>query len=182
MSISKKWTADAENVRQVLNLYRSTDAPTVEQIAQSLSTTCHNVLHVLKTHTSIAEYKALQAIRYSRSKMGSKNPMKGKTMEQHHNFIGEVFDGHGYLTCLKDGKRQFVHRVVFAQALGLSDLPEELDVHHIDGDKTNNLLNNLALVTSVGHKMIHYLQMKDSLSVALKKSKLRDALKFMTSQ
>jgi len=129
-----------------------------------------------------AEFKALSAIRYSHSKEAEKNPMFGKIGEQHHNWVGLVDDGHGYLTCIKDGKRQFVHRVVMAEALGLAELPNTFDVHHIDeNQKKNNDLDNLALVTKAGHKKIHYLQAKDSLSVTLKKSRLRDALKYMTS-
>jgi len=114
--------------------------------------------------------------------MGSLNPMFGKTQEKHHNWIGQVDDGYGYLTCLKDGKRQFVHRIVMAEALGLKELPPNLDVHHIDGDTKNNKLDNLALVTRAGHQKIHYLQAKDTLSVMLKKSRLREALKYLTSQ
>jgi hypothetical protein len=101
---------------------------------------------------------------------------------QHHNWKGAVDDGYGYLTLLKDGKRQFVHRIVMAEALGMKELPEMFDVHHIDGNTKNNLLDNLALVTPSGHQKLHYLQAKDALSVALKKSTVREALKFLTSQ
>ncbi|WP_413777057.1 HNH endonuclease, partial [Streptococcus pneumoniae] len=49
------------------------------------------------------------------------------------------------------------------EALGLEKLPENLVVHHIDGDAKNNELDNLALLTREGHVAVHYLQSKDSL-------------------
>ena len=42
-----------------------------------------------------------------------------------------------------------------AEALGLESLPERLSVHHINKDKTDNRLDNLALVTSAGHQKLH---------------------------
>lgn len=181
MSISKRWVADPKNVALVLAQYRTPESPTVEKIAKGLGTTYHNVLHVLKANVPPAEYKALQAIRYSRSKKGENSPHFGKRGPDAPRWKGAVDDGYGYLTLLKDGKRQFVHRIVMAEALGIKTLPEIFDVHHIDDNKKNNKLDNLALVTRAGHKTIHYLQVKDSLSVALKKSKLREALQFLTS-
>jgi hypothetical protein len=180
MSVSKAWTGDPKNQAQVLELFRSPEAPSQQMIAEKLGTTHHNVMWVLRNLIPKAEFKALTAIRYSRSKTGSKNPMFGKSGEQHHAWIGACDDGNGYLTILKDGKRQYIHRIVMAEALGLLRIPEELDVHHIDGDKQNNSLDNLAVVTTKGHLHIHYLQAKDSLSVQLKKSSLTEALKYLT--
>lgn len=183
MSISKRWINIPGNVESVLSRYRSIESPTLEQIAQEVGATYHTVHWICKNRMQPGEYKTLSAIRYSRSKAGDKNPMKGKTREQHHNWIGEVYDGRGYLTCLDtNGKRVFVHRMVMAKALGIDELPEYLDVHHIDGDRMDNELDNLALVTRKGHQQIHYLQRKDTESVVLKKSKLREALKYLISQ
>ena len=59
-------------------------------------------------------------------------------------------DGTGYpqVNLCKDGKRNHckVHRLI-AQAY-LSDYSEELQVDHIDKDKTNNNLSNLRMVTN----------------------------------
>jgi hypothetical protein len=180
MSISKEWVGNATNQLEALSLYRSRGLLTIEAIARQLDTTTHNVQHVLKFCMPAAERRALAKLRYSASKTGSKNPMTGKTGEQHHNWQGECEDGYGYLTCLHNGKRQLVHRIVMAEALSLQELPESLDVHHIDGNTKNNDLDNLALVTKAGHKRIHFMQVKDSLSLQLKKSSIADALKYMT--
>lgn len=155
---------------------------TIEQVASRLNTTFHTVGFILRTRLPLAERKALAALRYSASKEGSKNPMTGKTGEAHHNWLGIVKDGYGYVTCIKDGKRQFVHRIVMAEALGLQELPEIFDVHHIDKNTENNELDNLALVTPVGHKTIHFLQVKDTDMLLLKKSTLVECLRSMTLQ
>ena len=154
----------------------------MDEIARRLKTSYHNIQWVCKNHLPEQEHKALTAIRYSHSKLGEKNPMYGKSGPLHHNWIGLVDDGYGYLTCLKDGKRQFAHRIVMAEALGLIFIPETLDVHHIDGNPKNNDLDNLAVVTPRGHRQIHFRESKDSLSITLKKSRIVDALKYMTSK
>lgn len=158
MSVSKSWTQNPANISAALTMYRSDPPLIVEQIARNLNTSIHNISHVLTKHLPDAEYRARKALRYSISKEGDRNPMKGKTREQHHNWIGECSDDKGYLTTLHNGERQFVHRVVMAQALGLEKLPEHLEVHHIDENPLNNALDNLALVTRAGHAKIHSLQ------------------------
>jgi hypothetical protein len=180
MSISKSWVSNQQNIQQAMTLYRSRECPYLEDIAKKLNTSYQNVQWVCKNFIPPEEYKALTAIRWSHSKQGEKNPMYGKTGQQHHNWIGLVDDGYGYLTCLHNGKRQFVHRIVIAEALGLQEIPAHLSVHHIDGNPKNNDLDNLALVTKSGHKQIHFRESKDSLSIALKKSRIVDALKYMT--
>ena len=131
---------------------------------------------------SAEDLKALSRLRYSASKTGSKNPMLGKKGPKHHRWKGLCEDGHGYLTTLWKGKRIFVHHLVMMQALDLKKLPPSMVVHHIDGNKQNNELDNLALTTGKGHQQIHFLQVKDSLGVLLKRSSLADAVKLLTSK
>ena len=181
MSISKTWMAEQSNIDAAVRLYRSPRLLTLQQIADELGTTFHNVQHAMKVGMPQSERKAQKALRYSATKKGSKNPMWGKKGEEHHNWKGQCEDGYGYLTCLHDGKRQFVHRVVMAEALGLREIPESFSVHHIDGDTRNNALDNLALVTNAGHQALHYMQAKDSLSLQLKRSTLAEVLRSMTS-
>lgn len=181
MSVSKRWAENPDNVRRVLKLYKDPRILQMHEVAKRLGTRVQNISHVLKHNMPPAELKALQRLRYSASKQGSKNPMKGKTREQHHNWKGECEDGYGYLTCLHNGKRQFVHRVVMAKVLGVEELPAHLDVHHIDSDPKNNTLDNLALVTRKGHSTIHFLQVKDSVALQLKRQHLAEAFSSMTS-
>ena len=182
MSISKTWVANPANRDAVLSLYRSADLVPTMEIARRLGTTYHNVQAVVSRYLDPAEFTALKTLRYSASKTGSKNPMFQKTGDQHHNWKGAIDDQYGYLKIMHNGKRRFVHHLVMMDALGLDELPANMVVHHIDGDKKNNDLNNLALVTNSGHQKIHYLQAKDSVDLALKKSTLAEAVKYLTSR
>lgn len=158
MAVSKKWTRNPKMQAAAVNLYRDTvSLPTIETIARTLGTTPQNVRWVVVNCIPEDERDMLKRLRYSRSKQGGKNPMTGKTGRAHHNFKGECDDGYGYLTCLHNGKRVFVHRLVVAQSLGLEpgDLPSSIVVHHIDGDPKNNEMHNLALCTNTGHRAIH---------------------------
>jgi hypothetical protein len=180
--MSKAWLTK-QNLTKILERYRSRDAPTCETIAKELGTSLENIAWTVRHHMPKAEYEVLKKLRYSRSKMGEKNPMLGKRGPETPNWIGIVEDGYGYLTCLINGKRIFVHRYMMAQALGLKELPEIFDVHHINNDTRDNRLDNFALVTKVGHRTIHWLQRPDATeSLKLKKSSLWEAYQYTTSR
>lgn len=183
MSVSKSWVPVPENQQAVLALYKDVNQIlTVEQIAKRLNTGAHNVSAVLRKCLPPAERKALAALRYSQSKKGPNSPHFGKRGPEMGNWKGDCDDGHGYLTRIWSGKRRFVHHIVMMKHLGLSELPEGMAVHHIDSNPKNNALNNLALVTHSGHKAIHYLQVKDSMAVSLKKATMLEVLKSLTSK
>lgn len=182
MTVSKRWVSRPENQQKVIELYRRRECLTMIAVAERLGTTVHNVMGVLKEYLPEAEKKALSAVRYRVSKSGDKNPMRGRTMDLHHNWKGVCEDGKGYLTIIWNDSREFVHRVVMMEALGLTSLPDTLEVHHIDGDPKNNARDNLALVTLHGHRRIHFLQVKDPASVTSRKYTISEALKYMTLQ
>ena len=46
------------------------------------------------------------------------------------------------------------HRYVMEQKLGFV-LPKEFDVHHINGDKTDNRIENLVVLTHGAHTILH---------------------------
>jgi hypothetical protein len=46
------------------------------------------------------------------------------------------------------------HRLIVEKALGVI-LPDIFDVHHINGDKTDNRLDNLAIITHSAHTALH---------------------------
>ncbi len=152
MSVSKSWVETYGPV--AVKRYKADDKPTLEELAESLGTTYQNVQAAVRAGLPEQEYRAEKALRYSRSKTVA-NPMRGRNGSRHHGYKGSVPDGKGYLTEPKDGGREFQHRQVLAAALGLEELPSWLHVHHLDGDKENNALDNLALVTPVGHRFLH---------------------------
>ena len=155
MSVSKSFVKSEINVQEVLTLYLEDSRKlTLDGIAKEIGTTFHNVHWIVNRHVDGERLRAEKALRYSRSKVLD-NPMRGKHGSSHHNYKGLISDGKGYLMRKVDGRYVLEHRRVFAVALGLESLPPWLDVHHIDEDKTNNSLDNLALVTKSGHGKLH---------------------------
>jgi hypothetical protein len=103
---------------------------------------------------------------YSISKTGEKNPMLGICGDEHPKYKGLVEDGNGYYMCLKPdwytgrkgSKHVFYHSVVMCEYLGITEIPKGFVIHHIDGDKKNNEITNLALLTNAAHIKLHKIQ------------------------
>lgn len=53
------------------------------------------------------------------------------------------------------GHRMGEYKKKMCVALNLYNLPKEFVVHHIDGNKRNNDINNLAIMTITAHNRIH---------------------------
>jgi hypothetical protein len=58
-------------------------------------------------------------------------------------------DGKGYLQVRTKGKTYGVHRIIWSIHNG--DIPEGVEIDHIDGDPMNNLIENLRLVDRTGN-------------------------------
>ena len=54
-----------------------------------------------------------------------------------------------------DSNRVLEHRVVCAEKLGLTEIWENYEVHHIDEDKTNNDPDNLYMIHKFEHARLH---------------------------
>lgn len=79
--------------------------------------------------------------------MGKRGPKP-----KHH--LGEgTINRAGYHRIWRDGRYVMAHRWAWEQAHG--PIPDDHDIHHIDGDPLNNDLANLQLVDKVTHKRIH---------------------------
>lgn len=99
----------------------------------------------------------------AKQKVGELNPMKSKCGKEHPNYKGIVSDGKGYLMILKPDwytgrkgcKHIFYHHYVWCKAMGMTEIPAGYVIHHIDLDKTNNNINNLALMTIEAHARLH---------------------------
>lgn len=60
-------------------------------------------------------------------------------------------DKTGYYLCSTIRKR--LHRYVWETEVGA--IPKGYHIHHIDGNKANNDISNLALITASGHERLH---------------------------
>lgn len=78
------------------------------------------------------------------------------------NATGVSLKPSGYIEFTRGpNKGRGVHVVAMENRIGRRLLPDEC-VHHIDGNKTNNDEDNLALVTRSGHSRLHRFQDKIS--------------------
>lgn len=82
----------------------------------------------------------------SDAKIGSKNPMwKG----------GRISDGHGYIKLkIAPKKYRLEHRVIMEEHIGRK-LNKYEHVHHINGIKNDNRLENLIILLKSDHHKIH---------------------------
>jgi hypothetical protein len=148
MSVSWRDVNDPAICAQVLSLYRSLTF-TMQQIAERLMITHATVSQILRESMSDEERRRLRGANHSRKKTGEANPMFGRKRAAERILRqgrAAVWNGDGYT---------FEHRIIAARSLGLDTLPAHLEVHHIDGDKTNNSPDNLAIVTKRGHRFLH---------------------------
>ena len=92
---------------------------------------------------------------------GENNPMYGKIP---HNYKPEGSQRKdGYVRLTVNGKRVLKHRHIMEQHLGRKLKPDEI-VHHIDGDNTNNDINNLQIMSQSEHINLHRKEMLEALN------------------
>lgn len=72
-----------------------------------------------------------------------------------------INDGHDSERVWDSENQRYVeyYRKVFADALGIApgDIPDNMYIHHIDGDRGNNDLDNLMLCTKKAHENLETL-------------------------
>lgn len=77
--------------------------------------------------------------------------LRGK-LSSHPSGAGST-DTKGYHRIYHNGKNRLAHKIAWEQAYG--PVPKGMQLHHIDGNKQNNDLANLALVTPMEHRRLH---------------------------
>lgn len=154
-----------ETKNLVCNLFELTDTR-LHDILKEANIEYWQLQEILNANFTQEYINRRKAKLYRNSKLENKNPMRGKYQELHHNYKGLIDDGNGYLMCLKPNwytgrkgcKHIFYHHLVICQHLGITQIPKGFVVHHIDGNKKNNDISNLALMQNGAHTKLHQLQ------------------------
>lgn len=153
-------------IQEVCNLYSTTEM-TMADICKTVKLSNFMVQVILDKHFTQKYRDDRKSKLYRKSKLGDLNPMAGKCGEKHHNYKGLIEDGNGYYMILKPdwytskrGKHIFYHHYVLCKALNLTEIPKGYVVHHIDYNKKNNDISNLALMTMSAHTRLHQLEKK----------------------
>lgn len=70
-----------------------------------------------------------------------------------------IGDGHDSQRIWHNGRYIEYYRYVMAEELGIDpdDIPEHMYIHHIDGDRMNNDIDNLMLCTKKAHENLETL-------------------------
>jgi hypothetical protein len=156
MSISLSALNNPEIRAEVTRLFTSPPYPTMVQVGALTKQTHATVGRIVRETVPPETLKILKVANYSKSKMGEKNPRFGVRTQV------EIILHNGYHYLWQGEDKQYVqqHRLILMDALKLKEWPENWEVHHIDGIKTNNSLDNLAIVTKIGHQLLHSQKLK----------------------
>ena len=135
---------------EVTRLFTSPPFPTMVEVGVLTGQTHATVSAIVRETVPPDQLRILKVANYSKSKMGAKNPMFG-VRKQVEAILRE---GYRYLW-VGDDTYEPEHRRVIMDALGIETWPDGWEIHHIDSNKTNNSIDNLAVVTKRGHQLLH---------------------------
>jgi HNH endonuclease len=95
---------------------------------------------------------------------------------KHRIYFGRKFykNNQGYWVCCKS-RMPWAHRWVWENHQG--PIPKNMDIHHIDGNKDNNEISNLELISRSAHQKKHWEQGDHDHELELRKETLARARK-----
>ena len=147
---------------QIIQMFKSPDLLSLEDIARTLKVRYAHIQEIVQQHFTVDEINYREQLARSKSKKTHFN-LSPDILEEMHKQIHYVPDGKGYLLMLKpawvtgrkDSKHIYVHQVVMMEHLKITEIPLGFVVHHVNGDKTDNRIHNLALLTNEAHLKQH---------------------------
>ncbi len=87
-------------------------------------------------------------VKPSRAKRGVK--YCSMVCREQHKYTGKFIRSDGYIAIKRNGKFELEHRIVMSEFLK-RDLRTDEHIHHRNGNKSDNRIENLELVTIGGH-------------------------------
>jgi hypothetical protein len=167
--LSTQYTAH-KSARLELAVSRYIAGESIPQIADDLSMSRSTLRYHLHKRSVLRSRDEAVRMAAKEGRLGSGTRGKSRHFTQEHcnnisrgriewanagNCAGVSLKPSGYIEYTRGPhKSRSVHVVAMEKRLGRRLLEDEC-VHHIDGNKTNNQDNNLALVTRSGHSRLH---------------------------
>ena len=141
-----------------VNEYLSSERPYFKDLCQKYKVSLSKGRNYLKKYLTEEQRKEQHSLRVAQARF----VRNGATGKHSANYKGICLDSEGYASVHttaidEETSRARLNRKVFAEALGLDvhQLPMNMDVHHIDTNRLNNSLDNLALCTKQAHAELH---------------------------
>ena len=133
---------------------------TCAEIQKQVPISNSSLLIIWNYYFTPLEIKTRKSKMYAKSKLGDKNPRYGKACI---NAKENVDDGNGYTIKVKPNwwtgregsKYVFEHQLVMCGFLGLTAMPKDFVIHHVNNDRKDNTIDNLALMSKSAHAKLH---------------------------
>jgi aspartate carbamoyltransferase regulatory subunit len=146
----------------VMELLTNSQFLPIEVLAKQLSVRPTTVRQIMEANLSPIKIAYRESMVRSKAKKNHFS-LSPELMEEIRKLAHYIQDRKGYLLMLKPvwatgrvgSKHIFVHQVVMMEHLKITKIPEGFVVHHVNGDKTDNRIHNLALLTNEAHLKQH---------------------------
>lgn len=115
------------------------------------------------TEFNEAQFRARTSRLCRLHKIGSRNPMSGKSGIDHPRAVERSVKSGGYIevftpewyTGRSDHGKTYEHIIVYCEHNGITEVPTGMVIHHLDENKQNNDPRNLIMLSIQDHRRIH---------------------------
>ena len=145
----KKWQEWSKTQIDYLRLHYASDR--AEDIGKEIGKSKSSVQHKANRLGIAKDKEAFHEVRSKAMSGANSGNFKGYRRKTPKGYIMRYMPEH---PCASASGLVAEHRLVMEKQLGFQ-LPKEFDVHHINGIKDDNRIENLAIVTHGAHSAIH---------------------------